>query len=78
MQVGQLDEAERCGREALALAPSLNHPWYMAEALFAVALIEERRGRVTEARVLAQESLDIFRAAQHVRAGEVEKWLERS
>jgi tetratricopeptide (TPR) repeat protein len=77
LQVGQLDEAERCGREALALAPSLNHPWYMAEALFAVAQIEERRGRVAEARVLAQESLDIFRVAQHVRTGEVAGWLER-
>lgn len=77
LRVGEWDEAERCGRAALALAPALNHPWYMAEALFAVAQIEERRGRVTEARVRAQESLAIFRAAQHVRTGEVEEWLER-
>ena len=77
LQMGQVDEAEHCGRAALAMAPSLNHPWHMASALFAVAQVEWVRGRVDQARSYAQESLVLFRTVQPVRGGEVERWLER-
>lgn len=77
LQMGQLDEAERCGRAALAMAPALDHPWYLAYALFAVAQVEWARGRVGEASSFAQESLTIFRTTQHARTREVEQWSER-
>jgi class 3 adenylate cyclase/tetratricopeptide (TPR) repeat protein len=59
---GDLDEAERLGREALELASRCDSSMQTADAAFALATVLEQLGRVEEAGAEAKTAVDLYMA----------------
>lgn len=76
LQENLLDLAEGGLLESKSIADNLGLNALMANSLFGLAQLAQRRGQLDEARRLGQESVDIFRRIGHFMEAEVTQWLE--
>ena len=76
LQENLLDLAEGGLLESKTIAENLGLNTLMANSLFGLAQLAQKRGQLDEARRLGQESLDILRPIGHFTEAEVTQWLE--
>jgi hypothetical protein len=73
--VQTLDAADECFRNALEIAGEKGMREVVADALYGLARIAKDRGDTVGVRHQGQESLAIFAAIGHHKAGKVKSWL---